>query len=544
MFDDKYLKEIFSRKDLIKYAILLVLSIFMVGLSIAQPYLFKQVLDNILYSTDLKIFNKYIAIFLTTFISCQLIIGLYEIIKVKLTENILLSLRCKAYRSIIFKEIEFFNSMNTGEILNRILNELSNIITFIIDCTLKIITTLITVLGLLVAMFILDMNLAITTVILSLPYLVVMFILSPIYKKNENKIITNYSEVTDELHENILNIKTIKYLNLYDYVIKKVKASFNKYKNIKIHYAKIKTFTNILMSVLAYLPYIAIMYLGFLNVHKGLITVGTIMALTTYLQQLITQFDTIKNINIQFQQFKVLKQRLDRILSELIQEKESIYEKKFVHNKETNITVKDLTIELNNTNLFNISTNFQQGDIVLITGCNGSGKTTFINLLCGLIKSHINSIQINDINIENINPRDRKKLFAVLPQKVELFSGTVRENLILDRDISDEEILSLANKINFLKMDKKLLDKKILVRGMNLSGGQIQKIGVLRTILTDSKIMIFDESSSFIDLDGKSKFYSYINEIRNSHIIIVVSNEENKNFDYNKEINIHNFSIK
>lgn len=521
------------------YLILIITTISMIGVGLLQPYVFKQILDSV-FSKDLGVLKKYIIYLLIIFIISQLLVSITMYLKAKLTEDILVDLRSTLYKSILDKDLCFLKSMNTGEILNRILNELSSIITFLVKCTLDILTTFITSLGLFIIMFNLSFKITLIIILLTTPYLIATFLFSEIYKKNENKIAVKYSEVNNDLHENILNIKTIKYLNAYDYACENTNKSIRNFRDLKLNYTKITIIINIFMSVLAYAPYIALLIIGFKNVYSGIISLGTVIALINYLEQLMVQFNSIKNINIQFQQFKVLSNRLEDILDKYSNKKDEKFSNNLINTKinDLKINVSDLSLIFDNKLLFNITQEFKLGDIILIVGENGAGKSSFINLLCGLIKPNKGTVEINDVNIDSISYNMKKLIFAVCPQKIDLFSGSVKDNLLLGKNLSDDVIISKINEINLFKIDKTFLNKKVLSRGVNLSGGQIQKIGILRALLMDSKILILDESNSFLDIESKNKLYRYIEDNRKKYITFIVSNEINKNLYYTKELKI------
>lgn len=530
-----YLK-VFTKKHLLIYIALIISTIFMIFLGLIQPYLMKQLLDDILTKNGIEVLRRYIVIFILYFLISQIVISIYGYLKVKLTEDILKNLRLDVYKSIVYKNIYFFNSMDTGEILSRILNELTNIITFLLDSTLRMLTVIITLIGLIIVMLNLSIKLTLIVLILAIPYVVIMAIQGPVYKRNENSVAIKYAEMNNSLHESILNIKTIKYLNIYEYAFKRVDNSFSSYKKIKLNYSKITILINILMSILAYIPYIVIIYLGFKGIYKGVTTIGTITALSTYLQQLMTQLNTSKEISIEFQQFKVLNERLEEILNEYTV-KTDIKETKIIGNVNC-IEIDKVILRRNDKKLFNISEKFVKGDVVLVTGDNGAGKSSFINIICGLIEPTEGSVKINNIQQMEISPMDKNKIFSISPQVLELFSGTVRENILVGREKQDDEIIELANKIGFNKIDYKFLDKEVLSRGINLSGGQIQKICILRALLNDATILIFDESSNFLDTKSKMNFYNYIEKYKENYITFIISNEMYKEFYYNKEINI------
>ncbi len=112
-------------------------------------------------------------------------------------------------------------------------------------------------------------------------------------------------------------------------------------------------------------------------------------------------------------------------------------------------------------------------------------------------------------------------LFGVVPQNIQLFSNTVKENIYLDSNYSDQNIISLAEKIGFEGITMDFLNKKVINRGLNLSGGQQQKIAILRALIKNPQIIILDEASSNLDNKNKEALYKYIYETRSNKISLI-----------------------
>lgn len=160
-----------------------------------------------------------------------------------------------------------------------------------------------------------------------------------------------------------------------------------------------------------------------------------------------------------------------------------------------------------------------------IIGSSGSGKTTIVEILLGILKTENRSVKIDNIPLDEI--ANKNELFGYVPQKVFILDDTIKNNILFGLDpkkFSDEKILEIANKTNL----KKLIDRKgkglqsrISEKGSNLSGGEIQRIGIARAMLYDPPIIFFDEATSSLDTFTERKILKEINTFKNKTFIFV-----------------------
>ena len=155
------------------------------------------------------------------------------------------------------------------------------------------------------------------------------------------------------------------------------------------------------------------------------------------------------------------------------------------------------------------------------------GKTTFVDLFSGLITPLSGSIKINSIERKNILT-EWKSLISYVPQKVYLNNSSVKENVAFGNLIDNKKILTClqnAQLSEFVKNLPKGIDTIIGENGANLSGGQIQRLGIARALYRDSKILIFDESTNSLDNETENAFMQAVNMIKGKRIILFISHK-------------------
>ena len=177
----------------------------------------------------------------------------------------------------------------------------------------------------------------------------------------------------------------------------------------------------------------------------------------------------------------------------------------------------------------NISIVINKGDIIGIYGKSGSGKSTLIKLIMGLIKCSSGQIFIDDQKISDKETLLSSKLFGYLEQNIKTFNSTIRENITLEgMQIKDDQWYNEVLKIcNISQLEKDNLDKIIVEDGLNISGGELQRIGLARILYKNPQVLILDEFTSALDEKNKKLIFKTITRINKKYnkTIILISHD-------------------
>ncbi len=177
--------------------------------------------------------------------------------------------------------------------------------------------------------------------------------------------------------------------------------------------------------------------------------------------------------------------------------------------------------------LEDISLKIPKGSVVALVGLSGCGKSTTASLLMRFCDANSGNIYIDGKNYQSMKPEELRKHIAMVPQQVNLFSGTIRDNLLLaNPNASDDELMSAITEAGLLKFVQSLekgLDSDVGNAGASLSGGQKQKMGIARALLSNAEYMIFDEATSSVDPESEKEIWKTIGNLSLTRTLIIIS---------------------
>lgn len=188
------------------------------------------------------------------------------------------------------------------------------------------------------------------------------------------------------------------------------------------------------------------------------------------------------------------------------------------------LKIKNLSYSYNSLNLLkNLNLHFDLGVINCIYGNNGKGKSTLINIISSYLTDYDGDILYQGNNIKNLTKDDWRSKLSVAHQSPYLYPDTLWNNLCLG-NISTQKILALTNLFNISEFIEKNKNK-VVGEYFNLSGGQQQLISIIRSISSQSEILLLDEPTSNLDKRNKQLFLNLLNEIKHERLIIMVSHD-------------------
>lgn len=341
-----------------------------------------------------------------------------------------------------------------------------------------------------------------------------------------------YSSVYNDF---ISNIRTVKLLNDDDYFVNKISREGKKCYNANKKYVKYYSFEEVLRNILIVVPFFLGLIKAAIDLSNGIDTLGIITFYISLQVEMGFVFEELSGTIISWYELKAIKNKLISIFKNLDNRKEV---KSF---KE--ITLSDIVIQYPTSNLEIKVDNLiiNNNDKISITGQSGQGKTSIINLILGNIDSYKGQVLIDSKNLKDV-----KLDIGTVSQEIELFNMSIKDNLCLDKKISDEEIIKYLEELelNDVLLFEDSLYTIVGEKGLKLSTGQKRRINILRSYLMDKDIYILDEPTSNLDKHTEKIVVDFILKYFKNKTLIIATHNEKINEICNKFYTLENHQLK
>ena len=347
-------------------------------------------------------------------------------------------------------------------------------------------------------------------------------ILKRLYNLKEN-ILFNQEHLNKHLVRGFMELVVFRTNKKYDTEINISKEGI---KNIVDSKTKIKLVHEIFFTAFALIVnFLQVIVLAY-AVLKSDLSVG---AVVTVLSLLNKSYQPIAIFNVEYIDYKLNKVTVNKYISFLeTKDDNALTTGKTIKSLQGNIEFKNVSYCYNKkrTNVIeNLSFKIKANSSVALVGESGSGKSTIIKLIMGLIKYQKGNILIDDLELSELNLNAFYDHVTYVSQDIPIFDGTLRENLVFDKIISDEKIIEVLKYVSledFYNNLDKGLNTELGEKGITLSGGEKQRVALARLFFDDSKIIILDESTSALDnITEKSVMNNILTKLKDKTIVII-----------------------
>lgn len=280
---------------------------------------------------------------------------------------------------------------------------------------------------------------------------------------------------------------------------------------------------------------IAILWQGNLQIQGGLLTQGMLIALVNYLLQILTELLKLAMMLTNLNQSFISAKRVETIFNLEDEDIKAPLTIKKADQEALVLAIDQISFTYptaSQPSLQGINLRLTEGESLGIIGGTGSGKSTLVNLIMNLYQPQLGSLTIFNNQASPKNLKEWRSWVAYVPQKAELFRGTIRSNLTLGlkHEPSDQELwhaLDMAQAADFVR-DKELgLDEPVESFGRNFSGGQRQRLTIARALMRPAPFLILDDSTSALDYLTESRLLAAIRENLTSTSLIIISQRTN-----------------
>jgi ATP-binding cassette, subfamily B, putative efflux pump len=515
--------------------ITLVIGMVKFGIPLTLPLIMKYVVDSILL-TKLSLGQKIlhlsylISIAFVLFVIVRFPIEYYrQYFAQEITSRILYDIRDKLYGHLQRLSLRFYQNNKTGEIISRVMNDVEQTKNLVETGMMNIWLDIFTLTIALGFMFTLNVKLTFVSIAV-LPFYALA--VKKLYKRL--KILTkqrsqSLADVQSYLHERVAGMPVVKSFTLEKYDQNQFDIRNKNFLNKALDVTRWNALTNSIINTLTDIaPLLVISYGGY-KVITGDLTLGTFVAFFGYLDRIYSPLRRLVNSSTLLTQATA---SLDRVL-ELWNQPYDVMDNpssKLLTKVNGEIQFKNVWFRYDSESnwiLKNINLVISPGNTVALVGMSGGGKSSLISLIPRFYNPGKGSINIDGMDISNFTQQSLRSHIGMVLQDNILFSGSIRENILLGNpSATEEEMVSAARAANaheFIQSLSKGYDTEIGEKGVKLSGGQKQRIAIARVFLKNPKILILDEATSALDLESESLIQESLEKLSKNRTTIIIA---------------------
>ncbi|MGB1227221.1 MAG: ABC transporter ATP-binding protein [Poseidonibacter sp.] len=473
----------------------------------------------------------YIAIVTLAVMLLRLLYFVFTVIITKIftyiSKYVTYKLRVKILTHLKQVNMNEYESLGSGAISSNLVTDINTLDTFIISIASKFIASVLTLLAVAVVIIAIDPILGLMILFIQPIIMIISKKISKktgVLKKQENQAI---EEFQDNVGETLDLFGQIKASNKEEYFFqeaikkaKKIQITSNEFNYKSVAYERF-SFTVFLVAFEIFRS------AGLILVEYNSLSIGMMFAMFGYIWFIMTPVQDILSIQYSYASADAAITRINKILDLDIEKNGT--EELCVKEKKVNITIEDLSFSYTEEKniLQNISLDIKSGDKVALIGASGSGKTTLAQIISGFYSKKSGDILYNDISIDRLNKQSiRENIFLVLQMPI-LFNNTLRFNITMgNENISDDEIfkaLKIAQLDDVVLKMTEGLETIVGRHGIRLSGGQRQRLSIARMIIANPSVVIFDESTSALDVHTEAKLFNALEEVLKNKTVITIA---------------------
>ena len=422
------------------------------------------------------------------------------IVMAKYIKNTVNNMRYDLFSKIMQKDIKDFSLDNSGKYMSILYNDIKMIEdNFLNNIFILISQTISFIIALCVLSYISPIIVVFITAFSILGFIIPRALSNKLVKEK-----TNYSndleEITSVTKDLFSGFEVIKGFNISSKINNIFKNSSYKVEETKRKYSTTEALIRGFSRAFSITIYLGVLILGGYLMYNGKVTVGTAIIIIQLSTHIVTPIKSSITIINQMKSVSQIGKKIELIL----EDKKDIVENQDLKVFDQNIKIEKLNFSYdgNKNTLSNINLTFDKNKKYAIVGESGSGKSTLIKLLMRYYNEYEGSIDIDNKNLRNIYSTDLYKNMSMIQQNVFMFDDTIKENIRLFSNYTDEEVIISCKRSGIINLINRLdngINSLVGENGNRLSGGEKQRVAIARALINNTKILILDESTSALD---------------------------------------------
>lgn len=488
------------------------------------PLFTGQVVDKFTFESINPVFiGALVAVFLVN----AVLSGFGYYLLNKIGEKIIYAIRSVLWDHIIHLKMPFFDKNESGQLMSRLTDDTKVINDFISQKLPGFFPAVITLIGSLIMLFVLDWQMTLLTFITIPIFILIIVPLGKIMQKISTNTQTEIANFSGLLGRVLTEMRLVKVANTEQLELDKAHSNLKKIYDLGLKQAKIAAVVQPISGIIMLITIGIILGFGGMRIASGAISAGTLVAMIFYVLNLSMPLINLSTLVTDYKKAVGASQRIYEILHEPLEVIEA-------PNLQNEIPTGDLKFDHvhfgydDTPVLKDVSFNVLRGEVTAFVGPSGSGKSTLFSLIERMYDIDQGGIYYDGTSIYDLSLTDWRRKIGYVMQSNAMMNGTIRDNILygVDRKVSEDELIhyaKLANCHEFIMEFEQGYDTIVGERGLKLSGGQRQRIDIARSFVKNPDILLLDEATANLDSESERKIQEALDILMENRTTIVIA---------------------
>jgi len=508
------------------YAELLFLAICLRLIGLVEPFIFQVIIDRILPFQREASLLVVVAVFVAVSVFQLGFEVLSQLLGMLTANKVTRALGARIFEHLFKLPFNHFRKWSVGEIMARI-SETDSIRAFLVGTTTGVFLDLLFVFIYIAVLFALSVPLTMI-ILMALPIQILIYVaFGPFLRRRLRAQFDAGAAHQTQMVENISGIAAVKALSAETRMLDRLDQTLSANLNAGYRVGVLNIWSNKLLFTVEKAVTISIIYFGATYVFAGEMTLGELIAFHLLAEKVTGPIENFSGLWESWQNIRVSRQRLGDVVNSPMEPFDKLPNLPVQVKSHLQFHQVDFSYLPGTPLLKAFNFNAKPKTLTLVVGPSGIGKSTFGRLASGIDVPDSGEVSLGGENIAEYDPHDVRTRIAYVPQEPYLFTGTLRENLMLGDELADDDTLNRALRISAAdKLIAQLplgLDTPVGERGSALSGGQRQRVAIARSLLRKPKVVIFDEPTSALDSAAQRLMVEELHKLKQELTLIVIT---------------------
>ncbi|MCL2416613.1 MAG: peptidase domain-containing ABC transporter [Bacteroidales bacterium] len=494
-------------------------------IGLASAIYVRNIVDNVIPEGNQNLLNLLGVVMVALLLSAIFINFFKTIIVIRTGQKIDVRLILGYYKHMLRLPQTFFDNMRSGEIISRI-NDAMKVRLFINETLLNLLVSIMILVFSFLLMFTYYWKLALVIACVIPLYALIYYLYNLANRKIQRKLMEDGAELEAHVVESLNTIGTIKRFGLEDFSGLNTEVRFVKL--LKSIYTSSKTalWANTSSEFVSRLFTIILLWAGTLFVIDNQITPGELLAFYALIGYFIGPVSNLIGMNRSWQDARIAADRLFEIMD--LESEDTTKKLPFTKEQIGDISFSDVNFRYGSREIIfdGLNVTFEKGKINAVVGESGSGKSSLLAILQNLYPLQNGQVCIGGLDVRHIDPASLRDLIALVPQQIDLFGGTLLENITLgDFEPDIPKVFALCEQIGLMPFIQTLpegMQTQVGEKGSKLSGGQRQRVAIARALYRNPEILALDEATSALDSESEKYIKDVIANLRAEGKTIII----------------------